>query len=238
MDQLRSRQNSLKKKIRHPMIDQIRGIAIVLMVFFHFFFDLNIFGGVSINFSKDIFWYFLPRVIVFLFLLAVGMSLSLVHEKEIKWKKFIPRLLKISLFALIISIMTKWLFPQSWVYFGTLHCIALCSLWALPFVKYPRLSLFIGLSLIGPSALFDKTLPWFLLPHASMDYISPFPWFGVVCLGIFLKHRGFHTLKIGHGKIQDGLSLLGRHSLNIYILHQPTLYGLLYLFFKIKNSLI
>tara|TARA_Y100001970_G_C14112521_1_gene791680 strand:- start:768 stop:1094 length:327 start_codon:yes stop_codon:yes gene_type:complete len=104
---------------------------------------------------------------------------------------------------------------------------------ALPFLQLPRLALCISLFLLIPSALFDKNIPWFTLPHASMDYISPFPWFGVVCLGLFLKTKGFHTIHLGDGKILSALSLLGRHSLKIYIMHQPLLYGTLYLFFKV-----
>ena len=72
--------NKLKGASRYAIIDQIRGVAIVLMVFFHLFFDLKMFGAVSINFSKDPFWYFIPRLIVFLFLIAVGLSLALVHS--------------------------------------------------------------------------------------------------------------------------------------------------------------
>ena len=221
---------------RYFIIDQIRGVAIVLMVFFHLFYDLTIFGAVSINFSKEPFWYFLPRVIVFLFLTAVGLSLSVAHEKKVQWKKFFPRLYKITLLAICVSIMTWFMFPKAWVYFGTLHCIALCSLMALPFLRFPKLSLFIALSLLIPSALFDKNLPWFTLSHASMDYISPFPWFGVVCLGLFLKTKGFHTINLGHGKVLSALSLLGRHSLKIYILHQPLLFGVLYIFFRVIKA--
>ena len=160
-------------KSRFNIVDQIRGVAIILMVFFHLFFDLTIFGALSINFSKEPFWYFLPRLIVFLFLLSVGLSLAIVHEKKIIWEKFWPRFFKITFMALAISIITWWLFPRTWVYFGTLHCIALSSVLALPLLRFPKLSLFIGLSLILPSALFDINIPWFTLPHSSMDYISP-----------------------------------------------------------------
>ena len=231
-DQASHEELNINRK-RYFIIDQIRGAAIVLMIFFHLFFDLTIFGALTINFSKNPFWYFLPRLIVFLFLIAVGLSLSLVHEEKVYWKKFLPRFYKISVLAICISIITWFLFPTTWVYFGTLHCIALCSVMALPLLRYPRLALFISLSLIIPSALFDKNLPWFTLPHASMDYISPFPWFGVVCLGLFLKAKGFHTIHLGHGKVLSALSLLGRHSLKIYILHQPLIYGTLYLFFRV-----
>ena len=120
---------------RFPLIDQIRGFAIVLMIIFHFFYDLKIFGYNNINFSKDFFWYELPRVIVFLFMLAMGLSMPLIHSEKVNWKKFWPRWIKIALGALVISIYTYFMFKSAWIYFGTLHCIALASLVSLPFIN-------------------------------------------------------------------------------------------------------
>ena len=95
-----------EQKPRYKILDQIRGLAIVLMVIFHIAYDLNIFGFVTIDFQQDIFWWTLPRVIVTLFLLAVGISLSLVHGQGIKWKKFYKRYSLISIYAVIITIST------------------------------------------------------------------------------------------------------------------------------------
>lgn len=218
---------------RYPIVDEIRGLAIVLMVFFHFSFDLNLFNFVKIDFSNNPFWWLLPRIIVFLFLFSVGLSLAIGHSDRIKWKKFWQRLLKILLFALIISLVTFFTFPDKWIYFGTLHCIALCSLWALPFLRLPSLSLLIFLGLFIPSIFLDWNIPWFDLNRYSLDYISPFPWFGAVTLGIFLFHKNFHYLELPGSPLLKFLGLLGKHALVIYLLHQPIMFGLIWLFSKL-----
>jgi uncharacterized membrane protein len=223
-----------KLPARALLVDELRGLAIVLMIIFHFAYDLNIFGYVKINFSHDPFWWGLPRVIVFLFLLTVGISLCLAHKNEIKWRKFSFRLGKVVLCAALISITTYILFPESWIYFGTLHCIALTSIMAMPFLNSPRLSLLIFLALVIPSTIFKKNLPWPILAHQSMDYIPPFPWFGIVLLGIFLFHYNIHFRNPFFREyflFKDGIRLmrfLGRHSLLIYLLHQPILFGSLW----------
>ena len=224
---------TVKFKSRSKFIDTIRGFTIILMIFFHFCFDLYHFGYLKIDIIREPFWYFLPRFIVFLFLLAVGMSLKLTHEDKIQWEAFWKRFFKISAFALIISLVTYFLFPENWIYFGTLHAIALISLLSLPFLKRPNLSLSIALLLFIPSIGFDKNIPWFLLPHESWDYISPFPWVGASLLGIFAAHKGVHLWQFPENSLVKSLNLLGKHSLKIYLIHQPLLFGLVYLFKQI-----
>ena len=218
---------------RFPIVDEIRGLAICLMIFFHFSFDLNLFNYAKIDFSNDYFWWLLPRIIVFLFLFTVGLSLGITHQNQIKWKKFWQRFLKIILFALIISSATYILFPEKWIYFGTLHCIALCSLLGLPFLKSPYLCLLIFLGLFLPSIFFDWNIPWFELNHSSLDYISPFPWFGAVTLGIFLFHKKFHHLEPPEKPPLKFLAFLGKNALVIYLFHQPIMFGSLWLFSKV-----
>lgn len=210
------------------MIDIIRGFTIILMIFFHFSFDLNNFGFLHFDILNSPFWYALPRVIVFLFLLAVGMSLTLAHGKQINWPSFWIRFLKIAAFALLISIVTRLLFPDNWIYFGTLHAIALISLFSLPFLKRPRLAFAVALLLFIPSLFFDFNLPWFQLPHQSWDYISPFPWLGASLMGIFAVHKGMHLISLPDNAKINALNFLGRHSLFIYLIHQPILFGLVY----------
>lgn len=218
---------------RFPIVDEIRGLAIVLMIFFHLSFDLNLFNFVKIDFSNNFFWWILPRIIVFLFLFSVGLSLGISHQGKIKWKKFWRRFLKIVFFALIISLATYLLYPDKWIYFGTLHCIAFCSLLGLPLLRLPYLCLVIFLGLFIPSIFFDYNLPWFSLDNYSLDYISPFPWFGAVTLGIFLFHWNFHQLATPNNPALKFLGLLGQKALIIYLLHQPILFGSIWLFSKI-----
>lgn len=206
------------------------------MVIFHFSYDLAVFGHVNIQFQKDPFWWGFPRLIVFLFLTAVGLSLRVVHIPEYRWKPFWKRWLKLALFAVIISVSTYFAFPDRWIYFGTLHSIAVTSLMAIPFVRYPRTSGILALVFLLPVVFFKWSLPWIELPHKSMDYIPAFPWVGVVFLGIFLHSVNFHQLNLPDIKPLRRLSWLGKHSLLIYMLHQPILYGLVMLATKIMQS--
>jgi len=220
---------SVQNDKRSLLIDSLRGFTIVLMIFFHFSFDLSNFGFLHVDILHDPFWYALPRLIVFLFLFAVGMSLSLAHRVKIKWPSFWKRFLKIGFFAAVISVVTYFLFPENWIYFGTLHAIALISLMTLPFLKHPWVSLIIALALFLPSVFLDKNLPWFSLPHQSWDYIAPFPWIGASLLGVFAVHRGLHQLAIPHNALVKSLNYLGKHSLFIYLVHQPILFGSVYI---------
>jgi len=229
-------------KNRYPLIDLIRGLAVILMIFFHFFYDLRAFGYNQINFQRDIFWYLLPRLIVTLFLCAMGLSLPLVHLPTIQWRKFWPRFGKITLAALLISISTYILFPDRWIYFGTLHVIALCSIALLPLLAYPRVSLVLGLVILIPPLFLGLPLPWFKMQHHSMDYIPFLPWIGVPLLANYLFYKQIHQFNFMQGKISHYPTLLklakktlflGRHSFLIYLIHQPILYGGVYLFSKI-----
>lgn len=218
-------------KKRYSLIDEIRGLAVVLMIIFHGAYDLNFFGFVSIDFHRDLFWWFLPRLIVFLFLFTMGMSLGLVHKKSIQWQPFAKRFLKISFFALIISVATYFTFPTRWIYFGTLHCIATCSLLALPFVKREKLAGVLALILIIPLA-FKYQYPWVKLPHQSMDYIPAIPWLAATLLGIYAYHLKLHTKELSPNKFTKLLAALGKKSLLIYLLHQPLLFGVVFLLSK------
>lgn len=217
-------------KKRYPIIDHFRGFAILLMIIFHFAYDLNLFQFVDIDFQFNFFWFWLPRLIVFLFLFSMGLSLPIVHHPEFKPKIFLKRLLFISFWAIVISITTYFLFPNSWIYFGTLHCIALTSILSIPFISRKNLSIICCLLIFLPFLIFDKTIPWILLSHASMDYIPPFPWFSCVLLGIYCYHQNIISLeKYDQFPILTHffafLSFLGKHPLKIYILHQPILFG-------------
>ncbi|MBI2520895.1 MAG: DUF1624 domain-containing protein [Bdellovibrio sp.] len=221
---------------RFNFVDELRGIAVGLMIFFHFSYDLRIFGFASINFQRDFFWWFLPRLIVFLFLFSMGLSTCLGHWPKFKKRPFFIRLAKVGGGAALVSLVTYLLFPERWIYFGTLHCITLSSIAILPFLGRPWPALILGLALpiskwgfgIGPS--------WFSLKHQSMDYIPFLPWFGICLMGVFAFHMGLHKINLPIPmKIKQGLQFFGRHSFLIYMLHQPLLYGTVYLVWMIQR---
>ena len=170
------------------LIDLMRFMAIVLMVIFHLTYDLNQFRYVNVSFS-DPFWFWLPRLIVFLFLICVGMSLSIVHNPVFKPQKFWPRLVKLLIGALLVSISTYFMFPKQWVYFGTLHCIAATTLMAVPFINKPKLSLVLGIIIL--SSMYFTGVNFVnvgkFFGSKSMDFIPVYPWFSIVLFGIYFK---------------------------------------------------
>lgn len=218
----------MTNKSRYPFIDITRGIAVILMIIFHFFYDLSAFNFVEINFQKDFFWYWLPRVIVFLFLYSVGLSLEVSHHKHLKIKPYLIRLLKIGIGAILISIFTYYTFRKSWIYFGTLHCIFFVTIIATPFIKRHYLSLLAAVIIIALEMI-KMPIPFFAMPHASMDYIPLFPWVSITLLAIFSTKFNYYKVRIAPNKIVNAIAYLGKHSFKIYIIHQPILYSIVYL---------
>ena len=214
-------------RTRYYFLDFFRGIAVVLMIIFHFTFDLDMFKFVDVDFFKDPLWFGLPRLIVTLFMIAVGTSMALVHQNNFNKKSYLIRLLKIGVCAIGITISTYFMFPKAWVYFGTLHCIFFPTIIITPFVKMPKLSLAIGMAILFP-LLFGFEYPFFRMKHAAMDYIPIFPWAGLSYIGIFLYHQGFHRISLPKNILTWPLIYLGKHALVIYLIHQPILYGLTY----------
>ncbi|MFQ3234840.1 MAG: putative membrane protein [Paraglaciecola sp.] len=213
-------------------LDVLRGTAIVLMVIFHFCFDLTEFAYADFNITSDIYWRIFRAIIVSGFLLAVGMSSYLAYAKQIIWGKFFRTLGLLLISALAITVGSLLMYPDKWVYFGILHFIALALLLSLIFVRVPRLSLVLGVLMISSYFLWGVDLhplwQWSVerlsIPKRTADLVSFTPWFGVVLIGIYMMHRNMWGVDIKPNRFTGLLSYLGRHSLIIYLLHQPVLY--------------
>ena len=83
-----------------------------------------------------------------------------------------------------------------------------------------------------PDFIFQPTLipieEW--LGVAAMDFVPLYPWVGFVLLGIFLESIHFHRIPIKEHILLKPFEIMGKHSLKIYLLHQPIFFGLLFLF--------
>lgn len=223
---------------RLSSLDGLRGLAVIMMIIFHLSYDLCLFQIIGpIDFLNNPFWYWFPRLIVFLFLFCSGASLALVHGQVLRPQSFWPRLKKVTLLALAISVVTYFLFPQHWIYFGILHCIAASSFLALPFLSRPKVALFVALAILGSNLVFRALWGRYtLIPLSgwlkveSMDYEPLYPWFGVLLLGVWAGHeRWLSRLSWGDSKVAQAICFLGGKSLIIYIVHQPLIYGFLWL---------
>lgn len=213
---------------RNVTLDIMRTVAIVLMVIFHFAYDLRFFGWVDWNVPNGPGWKQFRYVILSLFFLSVGASLVFAHHQRVDLKSFAKRIMWIVVWACVISLFTYWFFNSNWIFFGVLHFIAVASVLSLPFARYPVMACFIGIGIITLFLTNVVTSKWPFnlwelgLPSSPNDYVALFPWVGVVLLGIGVGHMFIKGIDpCASLKLSTKITFLGRHSLAVYVLHQP-----------------
>ncbi|MFC4699618.1 heparan-alpha-glucosaminide N-acetyltransferase [Glaciecola siphonariae] len=223
---------------RNITLDMTRTLAIVLMVIFHFIYDLKLFGWIDWDIPDGQGWQQFRWVIVSLFFLALGSSLHFAYASSINYSKFLKRVLQISAGALLISIASYIAIPSNWIFFGVLHFLALASIICVGFANWPKLSFIIGISffILAASDVLISRWPFHLLfdglPDYTNDFVAPVPWLGMVFLGISLGHTQWLKRDPLQGKINPAVLRFavwpGQHGLMIYLLHQPIMIALLY----------
>jgi uncharacterized membrane protein len=231
-------------------VDALRGYAIVEMVIYHFIWDLNYFGLFRANLLGGP-WQWFARSIATLFLFVMGLSMTLSYTRERQqtgqtrlFKKFLRRGGQVFGLGLIITVATYFFIGQGFVIFGILHLLGLTIILAYPFLHVNRwVSLVVGVLVIGAGIYVDTlavAFPWLIWLGVKqtgiymVDYYPVLPWFGVALLGIFAGYtfypqgrRSFWLPDGANLPPMRGLRYLGRHSLLIYVVHQPLLMGLL-----------
>ena len=217
---------------RNNYIDLMRATAIILMVAFHFVWDLNHFGYVTTDIPNGFFWKELRAIIVSLFLFSVGASLVYSYQGGISSKKLCWRLFKISSAALLVTLSSLFTLPEHWIYFGILHFIAVATVLLVWLVNKPKLALF--LSVFVMTSYLAIEIPWnwpFNYIQGSIskypsDLVTPFPWLALPLLGIWAAHFRIFGLDSANQKaISPYVTSLSQHSLLIYLLHQPLLFA-------------
>lgn len=187
------------EKGRFWEIDFLRGIAVVLMIFYHFLFDLEMLNygldtqsGIPLLIGRT-------SAILFVFLVGVSSSLSwsrgIINNRD-NVRHFIFRGIKIFLLGLVITVFTYLLFPREFIIFGVLHFIGVAIILSIPFLYY-RINSFVlfvlGIIVVG-TGLFLSTkvfdfnyLLWLgCVPRGFMtfDYFPIFPWYGITLIGL------------------------------------------------------
>jgi len=232
---------------RFPAIDTLRGIAILAMIAYHFAFDLRFFRLIRADFESDPFWLGARAAIVASFLLLVGVSLVLAERAQVPLAAFAKRIAIIAACALAATIASYAIFPATFITFGILHFIALASVLARPLASRPRLALLLGLAALAAGLalshpFFDaRATSWLgftTRKPATQDHVPLFPWIGVVLLGIVAGHalaaRAFAPIA-ALARAPRWLRWAGRHSLAIYMVHQPVLMGAIWLALRLAR---
>lgn len=226
---------------RNILLDLMRTLAIVLMVIFHFIYDLRYFGWISWDTPNGDGWRHFRYVILTLFFLCIGASLVYSHRDKFQAKTFFFRLAKVFFAAILITLMSLVMFAEQWIYFGVLQFIVIGSLFGALFIRFPKVALITGISIIilTPLGWLSKRWPFEyfheFLPKYTTDFVPLFPWLGVILLGIALAHSPWFTkdwsvffhLNNDKTALIKKLALPGKHSLVIYLLHQPLLFATL-----------
>ena len=231
---------------RLEAIDALRGLALLGMFAFHLIWDLGYFqlAPPELPYEPGVMGFGHGVAASFLFL--VGASLAMASRHGVDASAFWRRLLVICAAAAGVSAATYQLFPESFIFFGILHCIALSSLLALPLLRAPlwMVAVIALAALVAPllieSTLFDAPAFWWLglgtREPISNDWRPLLPYFGVVLAGLvaarMLLARGLPAwLTSWRAQTRAGAALVwgGRHSLLVYLVHQPVFLAVLFM---------
>ena len=189
--------------LRFDAVDALRGLAMVWMTLFHFSFDLNQFGYIRQDFYHAPLWTWQRTLIVSLFLFCAGLGQAIAVAQRQRWPRFWRRWAQVLGCALLVTVGSWWMFPQSYIYFGVLHGMALMLIIARLTVPWGARLWWLGVCAIaiqliasyalqtGATAqlaeiLNSPQLNWLGLitrKPVTEDYVPLLPWLGVMWWG-------------------------------------------------------
>ena len=236
----------MKKSRRIQLIDTLRGFVIVVMIFYHLLYDMGAAGLAPWRDILPILNFIQPLNCIFVLLAGVSCRFS---------RSNLRRGAMCFAVALVITLVTSLPFIDSPVIFGVLHLLGICMMLfgvagpLLDRIPRPLQPFYYGALAwlskwavenisVGEAARFLFPLGWTAPGFFSSDYFPLFPWLFIFLLGTwagtwvaerrlpgwFYDCRGIRPL-----------NFLGRHSLIIYVLHQPVLYGIVTLISMAKS---
>ncbi len=209
--------------MRRPELDLLRTFAILGMIIYHTAFDLAVFYGWDIDVLHGG-WRLFARGVATLFLLLVGISFVISWNRNPSYIKQIRRAGIVLGCAMLITLVTYIAVGDQYVRFGILHLIGTSALILPLFVRLGSWNLFLGIALIIAGQ-------WVPPPSfSSVDYFPPLPWLGVILIGMGMGNWVYihHAYNIRHTPYNI-LTLPGRYSLWIYMMHQPIIIGIVWI---------
>ena len=238
------------KTQRFDALDALRGVAMLWMTAFHFSFDLSHFGWTQQDFYRDPFWTWQRVLIVSLFLFCAGFGQAVAIAQGQSWPRFWRRWAQVAACALLVSAGSWLMFPNSFIYFGVLHGLALMLIVVRLTVHWGRWLWLLGALAIASKFIADSVLQtgsmaqwadvlnsmrwnwlgWISHKPVTEDYVPLFPWLGVMwwgaAAGAWVLRQRPEWLAQPLPQALHALAGLGRWSLSYYLLHQPALIAL------------
>ncbi len=238
------------EKQRYNVIDMIRGIAIINTIAYHALWDIVYIFGTRLGWYTSRGAFVWQQCICYTFILISGFCRSMGSNK-------LKRGLTVFAASILITLVTLAFVPNNLVLFGILSLIGSAALIMIPLDRlFSRINSYAGAiasillfvftrninaGYIG-FGVFSLYLPRFLYSNlftaylgfpapgfASADYFPIFPWLFLYFTGYFLYRifeRNGWLRHLTHKSVAP-LEFCGRHSLLIYMLHQPAIYGVL-----------
>ncbi len=235
-------------KVRYAGLDTLRGVTLVSMMAYHACWDLVYIFGMNWRWYSSFGAYVWQQTICWTFILLSGYCVQLGRHR-------LRRGLLVFGGGALVSAVTFLAMPEDLVFWGVLSLLGSAVLLTIPLDPLLRriparaglAGSFLGFLLLRdveqrwlgfeglrlcrlPEWLYRNCLTTILgFPPAdffSTDYFPLLPWLFLFLTGYFL-----HRLRPEDEPLNlrvPGVTALGKHSLMIYLLHQPVIYGVLW----------
>lgn len=221
-------------------LDAFRGLCILGVVIVHAVYDLVDLYGI-IDWEYPLWFSIIKNWGGILFVVLSGICVTL-------GSRSVRRGVLVFSFGMVITAVTYGMYRLGFagvgiiIYFGVLHCLGICMLLWPVFKKLPWWALLIlGIGFTALGFLFQDTVVQtkLLMPLGlcwdgfnSSDYFPLFPNLGYFLLGAAAGRTVYQKKQTLLPKVDPNRGILkfllacGKHSLWIYLLHQPILSGI------------
>jgi len=241
-----------KHTTRFIELDLLRGFAIIFMIFLHIIWDLDYFGLLPMNNQIYRFQICVPAMFFVLLGICIHVSANKkiynsIYDEKKYYKHLFFRGIKIIGLGMIITLVSMIFLSDRPIFFGVLHCIGFSIILCIPFLKLKYFNIIPASFLLIVGYFFGKISienPTILhlaiglhqsnISQYTVDYFPLFPWFSACLIGIALgsilyrdNERRFSIPDLSKYTPVKLFSWLGKHSLVIYLVHQPIIAGVL-----------
>lgn len=214
---------------RYALLDELRGLDLVSMMLYHACWDMMFLFGIWMDWYAGMPGRLWQQTICWLFILLSGFCAPF-------GRHMLRRGVTVFAAGALVTAVTLVFMPEGRIIFGVLTFLGTAML--LTGVLEPLLKKVMpavglgGWKLMLPQSLYANYFTAFLGFYPdwfySADYFGLLPWLFLFWVGYYLhKAVGRRRMEPLRRSVCPPLGWMGRHSLLLYMLHQPVIYGVL-----------